>query len=430
MQINKIELKQFRGFEALELEFPNQGSAVLIGINGAGKSSILDAIAILLNKFVEKISGIRSSQLQLQLSDIRDGEAQSDLFIQTTQPNNLKPLKWSVQRSFFKGRSRSDFAEINTYVDSFKHELKKNDQINIPIFNYYKVDRNAPNNQSKTKSRKEVVVQQMEAYIDAMGSALDYNTFINWFIEQNNIENQIIKEKQDFNAVNPNLEQIRNAINTFFQSVPDANYSKFRVGIKTSKAGQISAAQTILIQKGDLELEFKQLSDGERSILLLIADIAYRLTLANPSATNPLAGSGVVLIDEIEQHLHPAWQRAVVIGLESTFPNLQFIFSTHSPQVLSNIQRENIFILENFTLLERTPHTYGRDANSILYDIFAVSKRPAHAQKEFDRLYALMEMPNGLENARRELNRMTEKYGPHDTEIVRARTHLVFLESN
>ena len=427
MKIKKVHFKQFRGFEELELHFPEKGVAVLIGVNGAGKSSILDGIAMLLSKFVEKISGIRSSQLQLQLSDIKTGQAQCDLEIETTLSQTDQVLKWSIQRSFFRGRS--DFSEINTFVDNFKHQLLKEDQISIPILNYYDVNRNGPGQTNKTKNKKDIVAPQMEAYLSTMGGALDYNVFINWFIEQNNIENQIIKEKKDFSAINPNLSNIRTAINTFFNHFPEANYQNFRVGILQSEAGEISAQQAVLIEKGGQEFEFKQLSDGEKNLILLVADIAYRLTLANPSLSTPLAGHGIVLIDEIEQHLHPAWQRSIVKGLDATFPNIQFIFSTHSPQVLSNISRENICIIEDFTILEKTPHTFGKDSNSILFDIFAVPKRPEHAEIEFNHLYHLMEQPEKLEEAKQELLRMTEKYGPHDTEIVRARTHLAFLDS-
>ena len=377
-------------------------------------------------KWLRKLAGIRSSQLQLQLSDIKDGTSECNLSIDANFAN--QQLSWSLEKSFFRGRS--DFSVINDFVEKFRVQLLKDEQAPIPIMTYYKVDRNAPGVQSKIKAKKEVIVPQVEAYINAMGSALDYNAFLNWFIEQNNIENQIIKEQQNFNAVNPNLVSIRTAINRFFNNFREANYSNFRVGIKKSDVGEISAEQAILITKNELELKFGQLSDGERSIILLIADIAYRLTLANPSANNPLNGSGIVLIDEIEQHLHPAWQRAVVLGLESTFPNIQFIFSTHSPQILSNTKRENIFILENFALLENTPHTYGRDANSILFDIFAVTKRPTHAQQEFDQLYALMEKPDKLQEAKAKLQIMINKYGVHDTEIVRARTHLTFIESS
>ena len=303
MKINKVHFKHFRGFEELELIFPEKGSAVLIGVNGAGKSSILDGIASLLAKMVEKIAGIRSSQLQLQLSDIKDGRSECNLSIDANFAN--QQLSWSLEKSFFRGRS--DFSVINDFVEKFRVQLLKDEQAPIPIMTYYKVDRNAPGVQSKIKAKKEVIVPQVEAYVNAMGSALDYNAFLNWFIEQNNIENQIIKEQQDFNAVNPNLVSIRTAINRFFNNFREANYSNFRVGIKKSDVGEISAEQAILITKNELELKFGQLSDGERSIILLIADIAYRLTLANPAANNALNGSGIVLIDEIEQHLHPAW---------------------------------------------------------------------------------------------------------------------------
>ncbi len=428
MRIEKIVFQHFRGFETLEITFPEKGSAVLIGINGAGKSSILDGAALLLAKLIEKIAGIRTPQLQLKLSDIKDGFPETNLSICLSQPHSEQSLQWSLQKSFYRGRS--DFSDVNTFVETFKKELLKNEEKGIPIIAYYKVDRNARAASGKSKAKKEVVVPQAEAYVNALGSALDYDVFIEWFIEQNNIENQIIKEQQDFNATNPKLSHIRRAINTFFAEFHEADYQNFRVGIKQNSQGDPIGEQAILVDKNGLELEFGQLSDGERSIILLVADIAYRLTIANPSNAEALHCPGIVLVDEIEQHLHPAWQRAVVFGLEATFPNVQFIFSTHSPQVLSNIQRENILILEDFALLENTPHTYGRDSNSILFDIFAVTKRPEHAQKEFDALYALMEEPEKIEDAKKMLDKMVLKYGSYDTEIVRAKTHLTFLESS
>ena len=154
----------------------------------------------------------------------------------------------------------------------------------------------------------------------------------------------------------------------------------------------------------------------------MIGDIARRLAIANPSLDNPLEGEGIVLIDEIELHLHPQWQRKIIPALKRTFPNCQFFITTHSPQVLSNIKRENIFILENFEIVKNTPHSYGRDSNSILYDLMNVTKRPEHSQKIIDQMFDLMEKEdtNSLIQAKELLKQLEIMLGEEDTEIIRA----------
>ena len=102
-----------------------------------------------------------------------------------------------------------------------------------------------------------------------------------------------------------------------------------------------------------------------------MTDLARRLAIANPwLGENALEGEGIILIDEIDLHLHPQWQRRVLPALTQTFPNCQFIVTTHSPQVLSEVPGESVFILENGKLLDYSPHTRGRDSNSILSEIF------------------------------------------------------------
>jgi predicted ATP-binding protein involved in virulence len=100
------------------------------------------------------------------------------------------------------------------------------------------------------------------------------------------------------------------------------------------------------ITKQGQELIINQLSDGEKCLLAMVGDLARRLAIANPSLPDPLQGSGVVLIDEIELHLHPKWQREIIPALTRTFPNCQFIVTTHSPQVISQVKPEGIYILE------------------------------------------------------------------------------------
>lgn len=150
--------------------------------------------------------------------------------------------------------------------------------------------------------------------------------------------------------------------------------------------------------------------------------------MALPSLDNPLIGKGIiVLIDEIDLHLHPAWQRAIIPALEKTFPNIQLITTTHSAQVLSTVNKENVFLLEDFKVVPTIPHTFGKDSNSILNDLFGVGERLNEAKKEFQELYHLIDDENKKEEAERKLIEMEEKYGNDDVEVVRAKLHFDFL---
>jgi predicted ATP-binding protein involved in virulence len=156
--------------------------------------------------------------------------------------------------------------------------------------------------------------------------------------------------------------------------------------------------------------------------------MAKRLAIANPGLEeNAWQGEGIVLIDEIDLHLHPQWQRRVLPALTKTFPNCQFIVTTHSPQVLSEVPKESVFILENGKLLEYSPHTRGRDSNSILYEIFNVKERPEWSQKEIDHCLDLIDNEK-WDEAREALKELSNLFGNNDTAVVQAQTIFHFME--
>ena len=124
------------------------------------------------------------------------------------------------------------------------------------------------------------------------------------------------------------------------------------------------------VEKNGVSLRIEQLSDGEKCTLALFGDLARRLAIANPYNSNPLHGEGVVLIDEIELHMHPSWQRKVLKKLGDVFPNIQFIITTHSPQVLGEVgDAFNIYGFEradNVVFVNKINSLVGWDSNYIL----------------------------------------------------------------
>ena len=135
----------------------------------------------------------------------------------------------------------------------------------------------------------------------------------------------------------------------------------------------------MVVGKDGEELNVNQLSDGEKCTLAMVGDLARRMAIANPARDDPLDGAGVVLIDEVDLHLHPGWQRHVVSGLEETFPNCQFLVSTHSPQIVSHVAPERIWILERSTSgvsATRPSESFGQTSGRILEDVMDVPERP------------------------------------------------------
>jgi predicted ATP-binding protein involved in virulence len=159
------------------------------------------------------------------------------------------------------------------------------------------------------------------------------------------------------------------------------------------------------------ELKVDQLSDGQRNMIAMVGDIAYRCVRLNPqlSARAPLETEGIVLIDEVDLHLHPQWQQVVVTGLQDAFPKIQFVVTTHSPQVLTSIRKENIRTLGRnadgaYVASIPLAHSYGELSSDVLQSIMFVDPQPPITERQ-------------------DLRRLTElvdqgQYGSADAEVL------------
>ncbi|MCT4614574.1 MAG: AAA family ATPase [Marinifilaceae bacterium] len=177
----------------------------------------------------------------------------------------------------------------------------------------------------------------------------------------------------------------------------------------------------LLVDKNEETFNLEQLSDGEKNLIALVGDIARRLSIANPHSTEPLKGDGVILIDEIDLHLHPAWQRIIIPKLTELFPNCQFFISTHSPQVLSHVMPENIFLLNNTNNIltyDKPEESYGMTVDRVVELLMNEDTRPVDTKNKIDTLFEFIER-NKLENAKDILAEL-KQYLKTDSEIFRA----------
>ena len=429
MRIEKLHIQNFRGFEDITLNFPKSNTAVFIGINGAGKSSILDCIAIMLAQFVAKLRNLEVADIELSENDIKIN-SQSTVNTITLLTGEAKRISWKMIEEGLYSQNPSSYDEIENYIQRLQENFKNNPDLNLPVMVYYQTHRMVLKNPYTftSKKGKQEKYYQFHAYQKAFSSEINnFQDFFDWFKEEEDYENEIrLRENPDYR--NPRLEIIRRAITNFFNNFYHNNFSNLRVVRSISERFMRSSGKpSLTITKNNQDFKIEQLSDGEKMLLMLVTDLARRLAIANPNSPDASLCEGIVLIDEIDLHLHPQWQRSVIPSLTQTFPNCQFIVTTHSPQVLSEVKRENVFIIENYQIVENTPHTYGKDSNSILYELMDVKERPETVQNQINNCLKLIN-DGQIETAKSALNELSNLLGENDSEVVRANTLIDFLE--
>ncbi|MEH2169451.1 MAG: AAA family ATPase [Nostoc sp.] len=436
MKVKRLKMQSFRGIGDLTLEFDQTIPTALIGINGVGKSSILDCLAILLSQFLKEIAypkSIKGTQLFISNlysrsnnhneyekfipgePDIKERSFSEDDITNGHQEthNEIKVFLQSREISWFftnfsKERSEEpnkENAELNAVSQDIYRQLKANPKFNLPLAVYYPVKRSVLGIDMEITETH--LLKQIDAYAQALnGVQISFHRFFQWFRSLEDLENEERRDNPEFKT--HQLEAVRQSI---YSLIP--GFSNLRVRRSPLR---------MTVRKQGEELTINQLSDGEKCLLAMVGDLARRLAITNPSLPDPLQGSGVVLIDEIELHLHPKWQREIIPALTRTFPNCQFIVTTHSPQVISQVKPEGIYILEKTdkgVVAKRPESSFGRDSNRILEDLMGVPARPQEIKDRLHELFRLIDQGN-LDGARQLSQEIADIIGQDEPELVKA----------
>jgi predicted ATP-binding protein involved in virulence len=427
MRITQLIAENFRNFENLQLDF--QGNlCVILGVNGAGKSNVLELIGKHFYKIGSEIcfADNQSSTfiVDKNISILNQDFNKSDFIKQIKSSASFTENIFSKKNANLKCDFIVSINNQSSNVDGIFRKIEKN--TNIPVLVFYSIERGSINLEKKARSTKN---RSHFTYLSSLDASFSlYTSFVRWFEDEENYENQQrLDENIDYR--NPKLELIRTSISSFFSQLADADFKQLKVKKKRNDNDfnfeESSISKSLTILKNQEELNVEQLSAGEKNLLLLVVDITRRLAIANPSLENPLLGEGIVLIDEIDLHLHPQWQREVISALMSIFPNIQFIVTTHSPQVLSKIRKENIVILKDNQVSNLNEPTFGRDHNSILAEVFGLSPRPNEVQKQINQCYRLIDEEN-FDGANHLLQELKTMLGDNDYDVVSLKTQLDF----
>lgn len=371
-----------------------------------GKTSLLEAIALMLSWLPARTRSDKSNGNRIDDSDIFNDEhfALVELQMEYQGYNCV----WSRVKSR-RGRQvceKSVMDEIANLAEGLRHELTHSIDARLPLLAYYPVNRSVTESKLESKGKR---YDQLDVYHNAFTKASSFNSFFEWFRNREDLENQQRLKLKDFDFQDRQLAAVRSAVAAFLPELTDL------------RVDREERTPRLLAEKAGYTVVINQLSDGEKCLLALVGDLARRLALANPSETDPLSGEGIILIDEIELHLHPKWQRDIVPGLEKTFPGCQFVVTTHSPQVLGDAKDAAIFALDiqaEEPVRRLQGSVFGRDTSHLLEEEMGAASRNVDVQSQLDKLFQLLD-DNKTDQAREALNQLTGILGD-DPELIRA----------
>lgn len=376
--LDEINIFNYRRIDDLYMDFHDK-LTVIIGENGVGKTSILEGIfrnlSVIFNNILKEDVGglvLTDSDVNNKVKTNRNiGVDDYCEFSCNLKYGNESRIEGSLVGKL-KGstnRKRNKYDDYKTY-GSIWREINGIKEVNLPLFSFYGVNR-LTLDKKKIYDKNFKFIDKFDAYNKNLNSSSNFNDFVLWLIrnlkqirgynDNKKLYKQImmlkdiplekddplfkvlIEKEKEYNSFSSksygrentafNINIIENVFKKVYQ-----DFVKIELDISTGQ-------DEIFLEFINHKVNINQLSDGQRVYLGLLGDIAYKMILLNPNLPDPLKGHGIILIDEIELHLHPKWQQQSVLLLQEIFPNLQFIITTHSPHVLSTVEKSSIRIL-------------------------------------------------------------------------------------
>lgn len=436
MRIDRLEIKNFKKFSDYTLDLHPQFT-LLVGDNGTGKTTILDALAIAAGVWLVNSpdTTLNNSRRNILPSEIRLEAIASDTVTQFIERKptqitaigtiNDRPVTWLRQIKTNGSRtSNTEAKQALDIISTLFQQVESGAKIWLPVMAYYGAGRSwLPSNQRDPKALTNTLPsRRWDAFYDCFEERIRITDLHTWF------------QKEAIASFN-RQGQMRSGYNVvkfaILRCIPDADDLWF-----DGDRGEI-----VVAIDGEPQ-PFSNLSAGQKMMVALIADLAIKIVTQNASfLTEELdrdneklpqilqQTSGLVMIDEIDVHLHPKWQRRVIKDLKSTFPLIQFVCTTHSPIIISEVEAECIRVLKPHAVTITPQSALGLDANQVLDELMGVSERNRETADSLHQLFKLIDLEDFQAAYREiEMNPDIKRLGELAPEITRAKTLIKFLE--
>ena len=426
MRIDRLELENFKKYARQTIDLHPQFT-LLIGDNGAGKTTMLEALAVAAGIWLTDVpdTSLISSRREIDRSEIRlEPETVGDrtqfrecLPVRVAATGLIgdqsRPVTWT--RQIRSSGKRTTNAEAKQALDLIRDVYARDasgENLLCPVLAYYGAGRAWLASRERTgPAKRNGAARRWAAFYDCFNERIRFGDLHDWFV------GEFIERGNRAGRWRPGFDVVRRAVLRCVPDADDLRYDSDRKQIVLSIAGQ--------------PLPIDNLSAGQRMMLALVADLAIKAVTQNaflvprdqlPPDVLPevLAKTpGLVLIDELDVHLHPNWQRRVARDLKETFPAIQFICTTHSPQVIGELPAEEIRVLKGDRILVAGA-SFGIDSSRILEEVMGAESRTNEVGELIHKIHQHIDAEE-LDAARALLPALESLIGSKDAEMVRAR---------
>jgi predicted ATP-binding protein involved in virulence len=396
MRIDHLHLENFKKFAVQDIDL-HPDFTLLVGENGAGKTSLLDALAVASAIWLSDppdsdlvSSGRNILKSEIRLSALQKGDrlqfVENKPVIVRAKGNIADRLGITWERKIKSDGVKTTNVDAKPALSAIRsvYWLDREKDKLCPVLAYYGAGRAwLPSNQRVPKAKTNGPAKRWAAFYDCFNERIRFAELNQWF------SRETTERGNRQGRWRPGFEIVRRAI---LRCIPDADNVWFDTdldGIVLSIAGNAQP--------------FDNLSAGQRMMLAMVADLAIKCVTQNaylipPDDLGPedeplprvlKQTPGVVLIDEVDVHLHPIWQRRIATDLKETFPSIQFICTSHSPQLIGELQPEEIRLMHDGKITQPSL-SYGMDSNWVVETIMGGSKCNADVKERLAKVFALI----------------------------------------
>ena len=429
MKIERLTLTNFRGVAHRSLSF-HPGFNLIVGVNGVGKTSVLDALRVTLAHIIQMFAKAPRFSVEFEFDDLMRGatEMTAELtfschgdgpyiyLVKKSEQTHVNNPMGGLRDQTTETPDRRELRHVDRpeeILASGPKAFKSMD--NQPLGLHFSVSRSRA-----TDERSKVGRSTNPGYYGAFHTdrGLRVQDLVDWLRSKE----EIAREAPDGNSAQQKTA-VLHAITTMLPELSEWHLEDGQLWVTKQVARQrideSSPTREVRTVNEPMQLQVDELSDGERSLVVLGFDIARRLAQLNPSDPTPTTnGRGVVLIDEIDLHLHPQWQRRIISSLTSAFPQIQFIATTHSPQIIGETPMGQAILLREDGRSEVLDESLGRDSGWILRHVMDTPERNARLQAGLDEIDRLMENDE-FGQARERVTALRAEFGD-DKELIGA----------
>jgi len=410
MYFERTEIQNFKGVEKMKLEF-SSGVNLLIGNNGVGKTTVLEALALSMQNYFNRMNGITKKSIKKNdvhfTSNLVGDASQHRVYSNPTvikSKINLDSMEYSseISREDETNATRTKYA--GKELAAAGRELLNSQTEILPVICYFSTSRVVDTQKASTSSvGKNKLNDRRCGYMDCLNATLDRKALTDWAFKMAMAEYKKGMPIAEYEA-------FKKAVGTFMQKmndldeIPLVEYTRDFEDITYTENGK-----TMLVN---------YLSAGYQSLLWMLMEISFRIALLNPEMSDYSQAEGIVLIDEIDMHLHPRWQWKILDALHSSFPKVQFIAATHSPIIISSFRDAKLLSIGQ-NGVEELSGAYAYSIDDVVeykQGSSGIPKELWQRKKEFEDAF----YQRDKQNSQKALDGMKELFGEDNTEVKRA----------